>query len=46
MPCLFILLTRFFPEQKKFNFDEVSNFPFTDHTFGVKSKNSLPHLKS
>ena len=49
--CLFPILTDFFfffffffAEQQLY-FDEVnlSIFPFVDHAFGVKSKNSLPH---
>ena len=45
--CIFTLLTDFFfflAEQQLY-FDEVnlSIFPFVDHAFGVKSKNSLPH---
>lgn len=44
--CLFILLTGSFEEPKFLIVvkSSVSVFPFLDHAFAVKSRNSLPRL--
>lgn len=46
--CLFILLTQSYTNQKFLIFMKLglSVFPFMNHAFGFKSKNSLPSLRS